>query len=53
MKREAKQFKLYYLSPECGGMFERAYVYAHSLKEAIKMVANIHCIDERLVFSYD
>ena len=50
--KESKQYKLYYLSPECGGIFERAYVYAHSLIEAKRMVANLYNISERVVFEY-
>ena len=45
-----KEFKLYYFSCEAGGIWEKAHVYAHSLKEAIKTVANLKYIDESQVF---
>ena len=46
-----KEFKLYYFSSECGGIWETAHVYARNLKEAIKTVANLKYIDESQVFA--
>ena len=51
--KENKLWKLYFLSPECGGIFEKAYVYARTLLEAKRMVANKYYISERLVFQYE
>lgn len=46
-----KEFKLYFFSPENGGTWLRTSVYAKTLKEAKKTVANLYYISEKKVFA--
>lgn len=45
-----KHFKLYFFSPECGGIWQQTHVYAKNLKEAKSVVANKYYISPRRVF---
>lgn len=45
-----KIWKLYFFSPECGGIWQQTHVYAKNLKEAKSVVANKYYISPRKVF---
>jgi len=45
-----KQFNLYLFSPECGGSWLTTTVYAKTLAQAKKMVANLYYVPVCKVF---
>ena len=45
-----KIYRMYFFSPECGGIWQRTHVQAKNKKEAKKVVSNTYYVPERMVF---